>query len=60
LQPEAFRERTGFDLDPANCHVFLCGNPAMIDDVEANLHTRGFVTRTPKQPEGNLHYERYW
>ncbi len=60
LEPKTFEERAGFALDPQTCHVFLCGNPAMIDDVEADLTQRGFVVKNPKQPAGNLHYERYW
>jgi len=60
LQPEHFRGLAGFDLDPATCHVFLCGNPGMVDDCEPMLTARGFVTRDRAHPEGNLHFERYW
>lgn len=49
----------GWPLDPQRCHVFLCGNPAMIQSVEALLHDRGFVTHTRRTP-GNIHFERYW
>ncbi|MBI1369006.1 MAG: hypothetical protein GC162_10175 [Planctomycetes bacterium] len=59
LTPDAFHEATGFALDPADCHVFLCGNPAMVDDGETRLQTLNFVTHTKKQP-GNIHFERYW
>ncbi|MEM7627082.1 MAG: ferredoxin--NADP reductase [Planctomycetota bacterium] len=60
LQADAFRATTGLDLSPESCHVFLCGNPAMIDQVEADLKDRGFVVRDRKNPTGNLHFERYW
>ena len=50
---------TGTRLDPADTHVFLCGNPDMLNQCEAILHQRGFVTQTKKQP-GNIHLERYW
>ena len=60
LEPETFRSTTGLDLSPETCHVFLCGNPAMIDQVEADLTHRGFQTRDRKHPDGNLHFERYW
>jgi ferredoxin--NADP+ reductase len=60
LEPQTFLTLTGLPLDPATCHVFLCGNPQMIDQVEANLGTLGFVARDRKNPEGNLHFERYW
>ena len=60
LQPQTFLTLTGVELDPDTCQVFLCGNPQMIDQVEADLTTRGFQTRDRKHPEGNLHFERYW
>ena len=46
-------------LDPEQCHVFLCGSPDMINQMQALLEARGFVTQTKKQP-GNIHFERYW
>ena len=46
-------------LDPATCHVFLCGNPNMIEDVRATLVARGFKHGSPRRG-GNLHTERYW
>ena len=55
-----FADLAGVRLDPADCHVFLCGNPQMIDEVEADLHARGFVTRDRAHPEGNIHHEKYW
>lgn len=45
--------------DSSNTHVLLCGNPAMIEAVQAKLEGRGFKKHTKKEP-GNLHYERYW
>ncbi len=60
LEPMTFKTLTGSDLDTDTCHAFLCGNPAMIDQVEAELQSRGFVTRDRKNPQGNLHFERYW
>lgn len=46
-------------LDPAVDHVFLCGNPAMIDDMEKLLVAREFTEHSKKKP-GHLHLERYW
>jgi ferredoxin--NADP+ reductase len=57
--PEGFQKYCGFPLDPATAHVFLCGNPEMINQVEAELKTGGFVTHT-KKVHGNIHLERYW
>jgi ferredoxin--NADP+ reductase len=59
LEDQAFRRLTGAPLMPENCHVFLCGNPAMVTGVQALLETKGFVTQTA-QTLGNLHLERYW
>lgn len=59
LEPDRFRELTGRALDPAHCHVFLCGNPDMIRDVRAELEPRGFKTDTVREP-GTLHFEKYW
>ncbi len=59
LEPVVYRDLVGANLEPENCHVFLCGNPQMITDVETTLAARGFVTQT-KSTAGNLHYERYW
>lgn len=45
--------------DPLNDSVFLCGNPAMIEDLERSLVEKGFVVHSKKTP-GNLHVEKYW
>ncbi len=59
LEPQSFAHLTGWTLDPAHAHVYLCGNPAMIDEVQAQLTRRGFTVQTRQTP-GNLHFERYW
>ena len=52
-----------FSLDPkldANTdHIFLCGNPAMIEDLSERLKPLGFVAPS-KGVVGNLHIESYW
>ena len=60
LEPAAFRDLTGVDLTPDGCHVFLCGNPTMIDEVTADLVTRGFTPKDREHPDGNVHFEKYW
>ncbi|MEM6750449.1 MAG: ferredoxin--NADP reductase [Planctomycetota bacterium] len=60
LEPGKYRELVGADLTPEDCHVFLCGNPAMIDSCEPMLHERGFKTRNRENPDGQVHFERYW
>ncbi|MEQ9455481.1 MAG: ferredoxin--NADP reductase [Phycisphaeraceae bacterium] len=60
LESERYRELTGVELTPEDSHVFLCGNPAMIDQCQEELEARGWVTKGREHPEGNLHFERYW
>jgi len=59
LDPDQFRALTGETLSPDTCHVYLSGNPEMIEDLEAVLTGRGFHKHTPRHP-GNLHLEKYW
>ena len=74
ITEDFFAKECGVDLDPANTHVFMCGNPAMIglpteDDgrltypkptgVTELLTERGFTLDSRKE-RGNLHYEEYW
>lgn len=47
-------------LNPSQDHVFLCGNPAMIEDMEKLLMSKGYVLHSKKHPEGTLHVEKYW
>lgn len=49
----------GFHPTPADTHVLLCGNPGMIESMEAILQREGFAEHTPKRP-GQYHLERYW
>lgn len=46
-------------LDPEGDHVFLCGNPGMIDVCEQKLLDLGFNQHT-KKVSGNLHLEKFW
>lgn len=45
--------------DPALDHAMLCGNPAMLDDMQALLEQRGLVVNRRKAP-GQITVERYW
>ena len=60
IEQNAFRDLAGIDLSPDTCHVFLCGNPAMIDEVTADLVARGFTPKDREHPDGNVHFEKYW
>ena len=57
--PAIFRKYAGFDMNPDDCHLMLCGNPDMIKAAQATFEGQGWTTHTRKQ-EGNLHFERYW
>lgn len=54
-----FARYAGEPLAPEQCHVFLCGNPVMIDEMELLLQGRGFTTHS-RELSGNIHLERYW
>jgi ferredoxin--NADP+ reductase len=45
--------------NPSTDSVFLCGNPAMTEDMEKHLVERGFTVHSKKTP-GTLHVEKYW
>ncbi len=45
--------------DPTKDHVFLCGNPAMVEDMEKYLLARAYTVHSRKSP-GALHLEKYW
>ncbi|MCA9539659.1 MAG: ferredoxin--NADP reductase [Myxococcales bacterium] len=50
---------TGLELTPSNAHVMLCGNPAMLDEMQAMLEARGLQVNKRKAP-GHITVERYW
>jgi ferredoxin--NADP+ reductase len=49
----------GFPIHPDETHVFLCGNPGMVDDASVLLEGQGYVVGTRTEP-GTLHREKYW
>lgn len=51
--------QAGAPLSPETSQVLLCGNPAMLDDLEALLAARGLRRPHAGQP-GQVHLERYW
>ena len=52
-------ERSGLELSPENSAVMLCGNPAMLDEMEKRLESRGLKKHRSKSP-GQIVLERYW
>ena len=51
--------RVGLSLTPENAHAMLCGNPAMVDDVQKVLGTRGMRRHRRREP-GHITIETYW
>lgn len=51
--------RSGVALAPEETDVFLCGNPAMIEDVVERLVAMGYVEANADR-RGQIHTERYW
>ncbi|MBN1587691.1 MAG: ferredoxin--NADP reductase [Candidatus Omnitrophica bacterium] len=55
----ALKKAWGFHPAPKDTHVFLCGNPGMIETMEGILQAEGFAEHTRKSP-GQYHAEKYW
>lgn len=49
----------GFRPDPSHTHVFLCGNPHMIEAMKEILHAEGFKDHSRREP-GQIHLEEFW
>ena len=56
---QSFLSDGEIELQPAQDHIFACGNPAMIEDVRKLVLEKGFVEKKRKEP-GNFHVEEYW
>lgn len=51
--------RAGQPLSAESAHVMLCGNPAMVDDVQEVLGARGMRRHRRREP-GHITLETYW
>lgn len=49
----------GLALSPADSHVMLCGNPAMIEEMTSLLGERGMKKHRVRNP-GHITIEKYW
>ena len=56
---EKLEQGWGLAPTPETTHVFLCGNPSMIEDMVARLEAQGYSEHSRRQP-GQVHVERYW
>ena len=59
LESGELEKVVGNELRADNSTVLLCGNPAMLDDMEEKLGTRGLKPHRSKSP-GQIVLERYW
>ncbi len=59
LFTDLYPQCAGAPLSPEQCHIFLCGNPVMVEAVESELVARGFRKHKRREP-GNVHKEAYW
>ena len=49
----------GFHPTPEDTQILMCGNPGMIEDMEAIIQSEGFKQHTVRSP-GQYHVEKYW
>ncbi|MEW6239126.1 MAG: ferredoxin--NADP reductase [Candidatus Omnitrophota bacterium] len=59
IENDFVEQAIGRKITPDDFHIFLCGNPAMIETVIAMMEERGFRKGT-RQESGNIHIEEYW
>ena len=59
LESGVIAAKAGLQPDPESTHVFLCGNPGMIQAAQEWFVPRGFRPDEHKNP-GNVHTEKYW
>jgi len=52
-------EAWGAEPRPEDTHIFLCGNPRMIETMLPVLAAQGFREHSKKSP-GEVHTEKYW
>ena len=52
-------ERARLAMHPDDTHLMLCGNPAMLKDVQAAMAERGFKRNRRREP-GQITTENYW
>lgn len=55
----ALAQALGYPPSPDDTHVFLCGNPEMVDAMVSLLAGEGFREHTRREA-GQVHVERYW
>lgn len=59
LQSGELEQRAETPISPDSAHLMLCGNPAMIEEVTAQLTARGLRKHRQRTP-GHITTEKYW
>lgn len=59
IESGALEQRVGLTFAAPTDHVLMCGNPAMISEVQAVLGGRGLIKHRPRKP-GHISFESYW
>ena len=59
IKDGSLEKRAGLAMNSTDTHIMLCGNPAMLKDVQAVLADRGFKRNRRKDP-GQITTENYW
>lgn len=59
IQDGSLEKQLGWSMNKDNSSVLLCGNPAMLDDMEEKLGEREMKKHRSKSP-GQIVLERYW
>lgn len=52
-------KKSEIEFKPENTHLFLCGNPKMINGMKEILVGDGFVVHSKREP-GQIHYEEFF
>jgi len=58
-QRRSLAEEWGFQPTPETTHIFVCGNPSMIEGMVEVLQAEGYAEHSRKEP-GQILVERYW
>ena len=59
IESGELERRVGLSFAAPTDHVLMCGNPAMISEVQAVLGARGLEKHRPRKP-GHITIESYW
>ncbi len=53
------QKKMDIEITNDNSHIFLCGNPFMIDSMIEETGKIGFEEHNKRNPTGHLHFEKF-